>query len=717
MTASLAPLAAALLVAVLAPAAHADEGMWLPEQLPDNAERLQELGLAIPVEQLADPMGAPLGAIITLGFCSASFISPDGLIATNHHCVSGYLGYNSSADANRARDGYLAADRSEELWAGPGSELQIVESLTDVTDQVMAKVGRKASDKDREARVDRAIKELVAACEEEENRRCRVASYYGGRSYRLIKARELKDVRLVYAPPESVGSYGGEIDNWMWPRHAGDFALLRAYVAPDGSTAEHADDNVPYTPAHYLRIDPTGAQEGELVMVAGYPGGTDRHAMADVLRWHAEVYYPRSLAIAQAALDLLKDEAARDPEAAARLSSPIDGIGNGVKYRQGMLDNFESSGVVARVQARDAAIAAWVAADKKRTRTYGRAIEELRQLHDHTQQRWPSDYLHQRLVRYVDLLGTATTALRLAEEKQKPDLQREQGFQERDEDRIRARAERLERTLWLPADRRLLSDLLDEAAALPADERIAPLDAWVAAQGGRDAALERLFTDPALARTQARLDLLAAPLSQLQASTDPWVELARALETWRAPRRALDKVAEGARLRLEPVYMEALLAASTGPVYPDANSSLRITYGTVRGYKPQDGLLALPHTTVAGMAKKAGDWPFDAPQRLLDAAPTAPDSRWADPQLGDVPVDFLTDLDTTGGNSGSATLNNKGELVGLIFDGNYESMSADWLYDPVLTRSIHVDVRYLLWMLDSVEEGGWLLEELGLAGG
>lgn len=705
------PSLALLPALLLASAARADEGMWLPEQLPSRAARLKELGLELPVEALADPKQAPLAAIVSLGFCSASFVSPDGLILTNHHCVGGYLGYNSSAEANRARDGHLAVDRAGELSAGPAARLQIVESIEDVTARVLGAVGKRTDDAKREAAVARAQKELVAVCEKQPGRRCRVAEFDSGRSYRLIRSVELKDVRIVYAPPESVGAYGGEVDNWMWPRHAGDFAVLRAYVGPDGQPAAWAPDNVPYQPAHHLRIDPTGAQEGEMVMVAGFPGGTSRNAPSWELAFQA-ARLDEEIARYTRYLEILEAESARDPEAAARLASSIDVLGNGRKYMEGLRDNFRASGVVERLQARDEALAAWVAADKKRQQRYAPVLTELRARQAEAEARQPVESVHGRLVRFLDLLQVASTALRLADERKKPDLERDPGYQDRDRERIAQRFQAMERTIWLPADRALLEQFLAEHAALPPEQHIGPLDAWLRAQGGPAAAVERLFRDPALARTEARLALLESDSAALRRSEDPWVQLAVALESWRAPRRIEDKARDGAALRLRPLYVQALQEAFPGELYPDANGTLRISYGRVEGYQPRDGLLALPRTTVSGMAAKAGPAPFDAPERLLRAALRSRQSAWADPALGDVPCDFLSTLDTTGGNSGSATLNGRGELVGLLFDGNYEAMSADYLYDPALTRSIHVDVRYLLWMLDEVEGAQGLLAEL-----
>ena len=701
-------------VLLLSAPTRADEGMWLPEQLPEHAQRLHELGLRIPVAQLADPKGDPLGAIVSLGFCSASFVSPDGLIATNHHCVAGYLGANSSADANRARDGYLAKSQDDELWAGPGARLTVVESITDVTDPVLAQTRGRVSDAQRQVRIAEARKSLVAHCESDADHRCRVASYYGGTQYRLIRSRQLRDIRIAYAPPESVGSFGGDVDNWMWPRHAGDFGLLRAYVAPDGSTADHALDNVPYKPAHWLRIDPTGAQDGEMVMVAGFPGHTARYALAEQLRFARDTSYPWRIAHDNLVIKTFHALSDQDPEGAARLATPIDWVENGRKYAQGMLDDFAAAPVVQQVQAREDALRTWIAADHKRKRTYGKALAELDALQAKAEADWPADAVYGELQRYGDLLGVATGAVRLATERQKPDLQRDEGYQARDEENIRASYVRLDRTLYLPADQRVLRMALADSQALPMDQHIGPLDAFLAAHGGIDGTIDLLFSHTALSHADARLALLDQDAGTLAHSDDPWVQLAEALETWEAPRRARDKQRQGAHERLMPLYMQALLASRQGDVYPDANGSLRVTFGKVEGYSPRDGVWYLPHTTVQGMVAKAGAAPFDAPQRLLDAASHSKDSPWVDPALGDVPVDFLTTLDTTGGNSGSATINGKGELVGLIFDGNYEAMSADWLFDPDHTRSIHVDIRYLLWMLQDVDKAQWILDELGV---
>lgn len=694
----------------------ADEGMWLPEQIPEIAAGWRERGLEIDPEQLADPLGDPLGAIVSLGFCSASFVSPDGLIATNHHCVEGYLQYNSSAEANRHRDGYVAASRREELSVGPTGRLWIVESIDDVTDQVLAGIGRRGSDARRERRVSEASKRLVAACERQANRRCRVASYRGGGEFRLITRREIRDVRVVAAPSGALGQFGGDIDNWMWPRQSADFALLRAYVAPDGSSAEYADENVPYRPPHWLRVDPTGAEPGSFVMVAGYPGRTERRARARELDWYANRYLPQQIGLLRGLVDTLQGFAEVDAEAAARLGAPISQLNNGLKNSEGLLEGLKRGRLVDEKERMEEQLIQWVEVDSRRGRRWSAALREQADLIDEEQE----DRLRALYVgwmsRAADLLSVATRAVRLAQEKQKPDIQRDAGYQDRDLERIRAGFERLDKSLHLPSDRAALALILADYAAQPAAARVADLDAWIAEQGGVDAALDVLYDEPALARSGGRLALLDQDLATLEASDDPWVQLALVLDAWQAPRRARGKARKGAHLRLDPQWYAALEAWHTEQgrvLYDDANGTLRLTLGHVEGYEPEDGLWAQPQTTVGGLAAKAGPAPFDIDADTIARAEQG-GGRWSDPELGDVPADFLTTLDTTGGNSGSAVLDGQGRFVGLAFDGNYESIAADWIFLPEVTRTICIDVRFMGWVMDGWEDGGWIRDELGL---
>jgi hypothetical protein len=658
-----------------------------------------------------------LGAIVSLGFCSASFVSPDGLIATNHHCVEGYLQYLSEGDDNHHRDGFLAATREDEENVGPTSRIRVVEKISDVTRSVMRGISSRTKDADRQAKIDRARKKLVAKCEQQPDRRCYVASYFGGSTYRLVQTLELQDIRMVYAPPMGLGQFGGDIDNWMWPRQSADFSFIRAYVAPDGSSAPYSEDNVPYQPAHHLKVSAESVEPGDFVMVAGYPGRTERHRLATELAHHTSSYLPDSRAMYQSMFDILASHAEQDPEAEARLGATMSSIANRTKNTDGMLEAFGRRDLAADKRAEEAAFLAWIRQDEARAAKLEPVYEELQAALEAEAAEDERDLLLRYLYRAADILGVTSYALRWAEERTKPDLSRDSGYQDRDRARAEGRFRRLDKSMWLPADRDLMAHLLAKYEARPAELRLPSLDAWLTAQGGSEAALDTLFTDPVWVDVDQRLALLDWRRSAFEASEDPWISLAVALETYFGPKRDAEDAVRGQMQRLRSQWMSAKrtwFTETDRAMYDDANGTLRLTLGTVQGYAPQDGLIATPQTTVAGLVAKVGEAPFDAPASIVERGATSPKSRWASEALGDVPVNHLSTLDITGGNSGSAVLDGKGQFVGLAFDGNWESIAADWIWLDDVTRCISVDVRFMLWVLDGEPDAARLLTEMGV---
>ncbi len=704
-----------LLLLLLLPAfAQADEGMWLPEQIPAIAQEWAERGLEIDAEQLADPLGAPLGAIVSTGGCSASFVSPEGLVATNHHCVERYLQFLSDGENNRHQDGYVASARERELNVGPTARLRVVESFEDVSARIQTGITPRTKDAARHELIERARKELVDACEQEADR-CFVVSFLGGSTWRLIRTRELRDLRMVYAPPMGVGQFGGEVDNWMWPRHGADFALLRAYVAPDGSPADFDEANVPYRPPHHLEVAAGGVDEGDFVMVAGYPGRTGRHKLGSELRWAAEVSLPQGRELREQVRAVLQKHADATPEGAARLGAVINGLSNGIKNREATLTGLRLGDLVSQKEAEDAAFRAWASANKKRGKARAKAFVELEELALLRLRRARAEETANWLGRVADLLSIASRSVRWAGERSKDDLERDSGYRDRDRPRIEASFRRLDKSLHLPSDRELFELLSARYVAQPEEARIPQLDAWLSELGGREAAIEALYAEPALTGVDARLALLDMSSAELAASADPWVRLAVALEGYRAPIREAREAEAGAlqRLRSQWVSAKAEWHASRGlTMYDDANSTLRLTLGHVTGYAPQDGLVAEARTRLSGIPAKAGAFPFHTTQALLDRIPEGPSSPRADPALGDVPVNFLTTLDVTGGNSGSAVLDGQGRFVGLAFDSNYEGVASDWVFVDAKTRTICVDVRFMLWVMDGEPDAAWVLEEL-----
>ena len=721
--------AIALLTLVLAPvAAGADGGMWMPQQMVDLAPRLKKLGFQGNPKAFADLTGMPMGAVVSLGGCSASFVSKDGLIITNHHCVTGALQYNATPERNTVKEGFLAATQADEAWAGPGSRVFVTVAAREVTKDVVGKLAADLSDVDRQLAIEKRTKELTAACEKE-GLRCRVASFFEGLKWFEIAQVELKDVRLVYAPPSSIGNYGGETDNWRWPRHTADFAFLRAYVGKDGKPAAFDKANVPFNPRHYLAVDPAGASPGDVVVVAGYPGRTSRHVtsreMKDTIDWS----YPRVVRRFGDMLAILAELSKGSKETEIKVAQRVRGLANSMKNRQGVLEGAKKGKLLEKKAATEAELQAWIDADSSRKKKYGGVLAALDDLQAKREAVRERDATLQALYFNSSLLGSARSLRRLAEERLKPDAEREAEYQQRNWERLRESQERLQRTIDLGADRALLRYALLEAAALPQSQRIEALDTIIGLTAGLteaeakakvDGWLVTLYGTPSqLADQKARLALFDGKPEEVLAAKDPFLDLAAALAPLDKQIRDADKARNGAVSRLGPVYMQAMLDKAGGLVAPDANSTLRVTFGTVKGVSPQDGVFYLPQTTLQGVVAKAkkGDPEFDAPPALLAAAAkvlATGKAPFIDKKLGDVPVDFLADLDITGGNSGSAVLNGRGKLVGLAFDGTYETIASDLLFDPVNTRSIQVDIRYVLWVTSQISAATRVMEELGV---
>lgn len=710
--------------------ARADEGMWMPQQIPDLAPRLREIGYSGDPKIFADLTGHPMGAIVSLGGCSASFVSPDGLIVTNHHCVQGSLQYNSTPERNLIENGYLARTRDEELWNGPGSRVFVTVSVREVTDLVTGnmpkKKGKELPPRERYDVLERRIKELTAACEKS-GLRCNIQSFFEGLKYFELGLMEINDVRLVYAPPAGIGNYGGETDNWQWPRHTGDFSFYRAYVGKDGKPAPYAKDNVPYKPKHFLKVSAAGANPGDLILVAGYPGRTFRHETFAEVKERTEWTLPRGIARSKETLAILDEVTRNNKELEIKAEPRKRGLNNGLTKNQGVLQGLIKGGLLAEKEAREKALLDWIAAEPGRKTQYGDIFPALSAMQAEQEKTRERNSAFSALYRSAELLNAADDAYRLALEKPKKDADRDPAYQERNWKRLRERLERMQKSYAPELDKALLRYVMMEGAGLPAGVRIDPLDklaglsAGLAKEEARkkiDSFLEATYSKTSLGKPEARLALLEKSAAEIAKMDDPVVKLALALHPMAEALREKEKERAGQRSILRPRHMQALLAKEGGLVAPDANSTLRVTFGRVMGVDSRDGIYFKPQTTLQGVLDKhTGKDEFDATQKLLDAAKALRAGKktpYFDARMNDVPVNFLSDVDTTGGNSGSAVLNQKGELIGLLFDGTYETVASDFLFDKKKTRSIQVDSRYMLWVMTEVDGARHLVEEMGI---
>ena len=689
-------------------AAFADEGQWQPHQLPQLKSELKRIGITMPAEKLADLGKHPMSAIVSLGGCSASFVSPDGLVVTNHHCAYGAIQRNATPEKNYIVDGFLARTRAEELPGGPNTLVYVTEKVENVTDRVLKDLDPAMSGRARHALVQSRIKALVAECETDKSTRCSVPAFHRGLEYYRIKQLMIRDVRLVYAPSDRIGNFGGDIDNYEWPRHVGDYAFYRAYVGKDGRPADPSPENVPYKSKDFLVVSGEGLKNGDPILLAGYPGRTSRYKLPSEIRFARDVDLPAKAASISADLAVIAAATQGNPAWGVAYASVDKSLNNVLKKTKGLLDGFARKDIAAIKDVQDAQFRAW---QKANAGASGALLAELDAViaQDMAAQRQEAAWLE---AIHSDLLKSARTLYRLALERQKPDAERESGYQERDLSFIKARLTRLEQSF---------APQVDQARYAAALERYGRIDAAVRPQGvdallpARDA-LAGMYGASELGDTAKRLAWIGRHPDAFRQSADPFIALAVRLHDAGMALEERRNEIDGNLERVIPQYMAAVIAwkKSQGkPVYPDANSTLRVTYGTVAPFSPRDGLVKGPFTTVEGiLEKETGADPFIVPAGLKEAVLGKRYGVFKDPVLGTVPVNFLSSADTTGGNSGSAVLNKNGELVGLNFDSTYESITKDWYFDTAITRAIHVDIRYMLWVMKEVDRADNLLQEM-----
>ncbi|MCR4824086.1 MAG: S46 family peptidase [Bacteroidales bacterium] len=688
---------------LLMPAAlRADEGMWLLPLLEKmNSDALRNLGSRLTPEQIYSVNHSSIkDAIVQFGGgCTGEIISGSGLLVTNHHCGYGNIQALSSTEHNYLEDGYFAMSREEELPC-PGLTVRFLQSMTDVTDEI-------AAGKDRQ--------QLIAEVQKANpNCQARIVSFYNNNVFYLIVSKIYRDVRFVGAPPASSGKFGGDTDNWMWPRHTCDFSMFRVYAGPDNEPADYAPENVPMRPRQFLNVSLKGVQEGDFAMIMGYPGSTQRFQTAAQLQ---NMLNNNDVRIAARGIrqDVLWKAMRADEKVGLQYASKYSGSSNGWKKWIGEKEAFEALDIIGREEQKERDLSAWIDADPTRKAAWGDAISRIAENVDATKDVYYAGTLLNETLGRIEILSYASALASIPETIEQMRARDPQA--EIDEQAIRD--EYMEY---------VLSRYKDYDARVDRDVATAMIDHYKANVRPEDAI--RIGNKSILALDTRKLvdnlfkksvftsaeKLQAKPLTAKVLAADPAVQLANAVSDAITPLNTAVRDRSADLADASKAYGAALLKWQEGqPSYPDANSTCRLTYGTVKSYEPKDGVLYKYYTTLKGVMEKEDpdNYEFRVPAKLKEIWENKDFGQYAN-EKGEVVACFLTNLDITGGNSGSPVMDADGNLIGLAFDGNWEAMSSDVMFEPNLQRCICVDIRYVLLMVDKFGGAGYLLDEMNL---
>ncbi len=692
----------------------ADEGMWFLmfiERL--NHRDMQKMGLQLTAEEIYSINNHSLkDAIVQFnGGCTAEMISKDGLVLTNHHCGYDAIAELSSAEKNYLKNGYWAENRKAELK--PKSlYVRFFVRMDDVTKRILSKVNDNMTEADR----NKVIQQEIALIEKENNEGGKytvsVRPFFQGNEYYYFVYQDFTDVRFVGTPPESIGKFGGDTDNWEWPRHTGDFSMFRVYADKNGNPAEYSPDNVPLQPKHYLPISLKGVKENDFAMILGYPGRTNRWMPAGGIEQNVKYAYPAWVEGAKTGMDAMKVYMDKDESINLKYASKYARTANYWKNRQGMIDALSKAKTAQTKAAQETKFNDWANKAENKAK-YGNVISTINSYYELTNLKARHDNYLNQLMRTASygatpfVLGNAMLAYlkendaKRAEIKPKLDEQIENAYAEFHE----------------PLERDVFAAQLKLYSTKATEYGLAPMVAELKAKHGSDfkAYVDEAASASIFASRESLMKFMANPNAE-RIQNDPLYKISGDLIM--QLRKKSDDVAK-AENDFSKAFRDlvaGLRESKLNPIqYPDANSTLRLTYGKVRALpadKRNDAKIN-NYTTMTGMVKKykKGDPEFDLPGRLMELHSKKDYGQYAD-KSGFMPVNFLTDNDITGGNSGSPVLNGKGELIGLAFDGNIEAMAGDVIFDPNLQRTINVDIRYVLWVIDRYAGAKHIIDEL-----
>lgn len=705
-----------ILVTFSASQARADEGMWLLPLIEKlNIGTMTEMGLKLTAEDIYSINEASLKDAIVIfgGGCTGEIVSPHGLLLTNHHCGYGQIQNHSTVEHDYLNNGFWAMSNAEEL-PNPGLSVTFLVRIEDVTERVLGKTGAEMTEAARREAIMAESAAITAEATKGTNYNARVAPFYSGNQYFLLVYEVYSDVRLVGTPPNSIGKFGHDTDNWMWPRHTGDFSVFRVYMSPDGKPAQYSKDNVPLKPKHYLPVSIKNLQKNNFAMVMGYPGGTTRYMTSYEVDEAMKMTNANRIKIRGERQAIWMKDMMADPKVNIQYASKYAGSSNYWKFSIGQNEGLKRLRTAEKKAAFEADFMKWVNADTDRKAKYGNALSLIENAVKGREEKYNAlQYMTEVFRSSTELVGFASQMIML-----------EELLAGKDADKIAGMIDRIKRNLDsfygdynYPTDRKMTKTMInlykEEIDPKYWPDFYALIDKKY--KGNVDAFVENMFANSIFTSADKFNAFLSAPnLKALR--KDPALIVAKSVNDVRT---VLQKDLEGFNADMskgQRTYLAGVMEYMPDKTqYPDANSTMRLTYGKVQDYYPYDAVHYNWFTTLDGVVQKyqPGDYEFDLPERLIELNNKKEYGRYAAPE-GHLPVCFITDNDITGGNSGSPVINGNGELIGLAFDGNWEAMTGNIAFEPDLQRCINVDIRYVLWVIDIYSGAGHLLKEMDI---
>ena len=693
-----------LVIALMAAmTARADEGMWLPSLISQRIVDMQEKGFRLDADDIYSINQASLkDAVVLFGRgCTGELISPEGLLLTNHHCGYGQIQQHSSVEHDYLKDGFWAMNRSEEL-PNKGLTVSFLERMDDVTAQVLSGYTPDMTEDQRVELVKKNSQALIdEAVKEGKGLRATVEALYYGNQYFLFLYREYADVRLVGAPPSSIGKFGGDTDNWMWPRHTGDFSMFRIYADKDNNPAPYSKDNVPYRPKKYFHISTKGVQEGDFTFIYGFPGRTQEYIHSEGVRYIEEIGDPHKIHLRTLRLDIMNKHQSESQKVRIQYSSKNAGVSNAWKKWQGEVKGIKKMKTVQTKQEFEKAFDKWAQGGE-----FDGVISKIASIYAELEPyQFATDY-YTETVRTIEVANFAMSTARLF---------KQDGF---DKAKAAELAETFYKDWYLPIDKESFIAVMKEYEKnVPADFKPIYYKEKFASYGSIEAWAEDIFTN-SIFIDQTKVGALTSEDKET-VMADPAVEFFNEFLKWYAAdiQPVTTRLNQDLQLAYRDYMRGQMVYCRTQRVpkafYPDANLTLRVAYGHIKGYSPADGTYYLPSSTIKGIMEKDNPEIFDynIPQRLRDIYAAKDYGRWADAS-GEVPVCFIATNHTTGGNSGSPVINADGELIGLNFDRVWEGTMSDIVFDPDICRNIALDIRYVLFTIEKIGGAGYLLDEM-----